>query len=244
MTKKRLLIAAGVILVIILIYWFYFSKPSSFPSKEQAIKEITSSFPEVSVKVIQDTIRIDEHHMLVPFISKEKDYGLSYWVWQNHNWEVQGLDTKGSPSIWKLNDDPSSFQLVWNIHPDNKLKSIDFYLMRDRNFAISGGIGEYYPKVQMKKNVSLMKKTYGAVNLPREWSALINTFSKSESNKQPSLLSNHFFLDQSISFSWLPISQSGKDTLNLDTINGTGYSNSIANVEELIVSNKDELELP
>ncbi|MFY4776445.1 hypothetical protein [Metabacillus sp. RGM 3146] len=246
MTKKRLWISAGLILVIILVYWFYFSKPAYVPSKEQAIKDINSSFPKVYARVIQDTIRVDERHVLIPFISKGKNYGLSYWVWQYHKWNVAGVDTKGSPSIWKINkNDPSTYQLVWNIHhPDNQLNSIDFYLMRKRNFNISGGIEQYDPKVQMNRNVSLLKKTYGVVKLPKEWSTLMNSFTKAASGKQNVFQRNDPFPDQTFTFGWLSISKSGKDKLILDSINGTSYSSSSANLEELMVLNKDQVELP
>ena len=93
--KKKLWILIGLGILVVLssaiIYWFYFSKPVTFPTNEQLVEEINSIFPEAAASVIQDTIPIDEHHVVVPFISDKEDYSLSYWVWQKGKWSAESI---------------------------------------------------------------------------------------------------------------------------------------------------------
>jgi hypothetical protein len=131
MKKRKTWTLAGLgvlgLLASFMIFWLYFAKPVSFPTNEQLVKEINSIFPESAASVIQDSISVDERHVVVPFISNEDHYGLSYWVWKKHKWTVAAIDTRGEPKIWKINrKDPLSFHLVWNIHPDDQVSSITY----------------------------------------------------------------------------------------------------------------------
>jgi hypothetical protein len=80
MTKKKAWTIASLavlgLLSLFMIYWFYFAKPVSFPTNEQLVKEINRIFPEASASVIQDTIPVDERHVVVPFISNEDEFGI------------------------------------------------------------------------------------------------------------------------------------------------------------------------
>jgi hypothetical protein len=248
MTKKRLWTFVGIgvlILLSLIIYWFYFSKPDAFPTNEQLVEEINSFFPETAANVIQDTISVDGRHVLVPFISKSEDYGLSYWVWQKQKWRVASIDTKGQPGIWKINKkDPKSFYLVWNMDPKDQLSSIHFYFIRDRGYGVTDGIENYDPRVQLDKKISLREKTYGMLQLPGEWTTFMNSFIKVESAKQPDLFFNNFFPEQYMFFGWIPYDQSDKETFPGYSVNGNGFSDGNVDVEHVMILNEVEIEKP
>ncbi len=235
-----------VVLSSIFIYWFYFSKPSPFPTNEQLVKEINSTPSELTVAVIQKTLPVDDRHAVVPFISKEDDYGLSYWVWKNHKWRVANIDTNGGPRVWKINrKDPSTFYFVWNIHHGEQISTFYLYLIRDRGYHVTKGVENYNPRVQMEKNVSLHEKSYGVMKLPVEWEKIMNSFIKVESAKQPDLFFNHFFPEQTMTFGWLPGDKiSGKEIVSKGSGISRGYSNGNLDIENIGVLNKENIELP
>lgn len=248
MSKKRkwTFVGLGLVLVTLLgiIYWFYFTKPSTFPSNEQLVEEINSIFPDAAASVIQDTIPADKHHVLVPFISDKGDYGLSYWIWQRNKWRAVSIDTKGTPMVWKIDrNDPSTYQFVWNIHPDDQISSIHYYLIRERGYLITEGIEHYYPGVQMEKKISLDKKSYGMLPLPKEWVTFMNAFINVESSKQPDMFSKHFFPEQFMLFGWIPYNQAYTETMPERSFNGSGYSTGKIDLEHLMILNKEELEI-
>ena len=145
MAKKRFwrLIGLGVFVLLssFIIYRYYFSQPGPFPTNEELVDEMNSVFPEAAASEIQAAVSIDEHRVVVPFISNRDDYSLSYWKWERGKWSAVSIHTNGSPMVWKMdNDHPSTFHFVWNIHPEDKLDSIHYYLIRDRDYR--GGDGE------------------------------------------------------------------------------------------------------
>lgn len=211
--------------------------PTSFPTNEQLVEEMNSIFPEATASIIQDTIPIDERHVLVPFISKKDGYGLSYWVWKNHKWKVASIDTKGQPMLWKLNiNDPSSFYFVWNIDPKDQLSSIHFYLIRDRGYRITEGIEHYDPRVQMEKRVSAQEKSYGLMQLSDDWVTFMNAYIKVESAKQSP--------EQDMVFGWIPYDQTNKETFPGSSVNGTGYSDGEVDLEYVMILDKGDIEIP
>lgn len=198
--KSFLFIGIGVAVILIaMIYWFDFSEPKSFPPNDQLLEEMNNSYPEVAAKLIQETLFVDEHHVVVPFISNDNIYGLSYWVWKNHKWQVAKVDTSGIPMLFKADkNNPSSYYFVWNIHPEDVLDSIEFYFIRDRESYVSDYIATYRPRIQMMKEVSLKDTSYGVMQLPKEWVTIMEEFSKSELVKQPGPSIQHFFPEQSM----------------------------------------------
>lgn len=239
MKKKLKLWSLGIFIILlsIIVYWFYFSKPTSFPTNEQLVAEMNSVFPKATASIIQDTIPIDERHVLAPFISKGDDYGLSYWVWKNHKWKVVSIDTKGEPMLWKLNkSDPSSFYFVWNIDPRDQLRSIHFYLIRDRGYHITQGIEHYNPRVQMEKRVSLQEKSYGLMELSDDWVKFMNAYNKVESAKQSP--------ERDMYFGWIPYDQKNKEIFPENSVNGASYSNGKVGLEYLMIVNKGDIEIP
>ncbi len=249
MTKKRLWIFIGLGLTVVLssafIYWFYFAEPAAFPTNEQLVKEINNEFPLADADLIQDTVPIDERHVLVPFISNKDDYSLSYWVWQKHKWKVVNIDTKGSPIVWKIDrNDPSTHHFVWNIHPDDQLGSIYFYLVRDRGYHTTEGIEHYYPRIQMEEKVSIKEKSYGSMQLPDEWAAFMNASMKVETAKQPDMFFNGFIPEQYMSFGWIPHNQAGKETFPERSVNGNVYSSGNVELEHVMILGEGDLERP
>lgn len=249
MTKRKIWVLAGLAALGLLssftIYWFYFAKPVSFPTNEQLVKEINRIFPEASVSFVQDTIPVDIRHVAVPFISNEGNYGLSYWVWKKHKWTVATIDTKGEPKLWKINrKDPSSFHLVWNIHPEDQLSSITYYLIRDRGYQVTEGVENYIPGVQMEKKVSFQEKSYGVMELPDEWTEFMNAVIEVESTQKPNLFFNNFFPEPNMFLGWIPYDQSDKETFPEGSVNGSGYSNGNLVIEHMMILSKGDLELP
>jgi len=232
MTKKKIWsLGFFIILLSIIVYWFYFSRPTSFPTNQQLIEEMNRIFPKATASIIQDTIPIDEHHVLVPFISNNEYYGLSYWVWKNHKWQVASIDTKGEPMLWKLNrNDPSSFYFVWNIDPKDQLSSIHFYLIRDRGYRIAEGIERYYPRVQMEKRVPIQEKSYGLMQLSDEWVTFMNAYKQ--------------FPEQNMFFGWIPYDQTNNETFPGSSVNGTSYVNGKVDLEHVMIVGKGDIEIP
>lgn len=238
MTKKKIwFLGLLIIMLSIIVYWFYFSTPTSFPTNEQLVEELNRIFPEATASIIQDTISIDERHVLVPFISKKDDYGLSYWVWKNRKWQVASIDTKGEPMLWKLNgNDPSSFYFVWNIDPKDKLSSIHFYFIRKRGYRIAEGIERYYPRVQMEKRISFQEKSYGSMQLPDDWITFMNAYLEVESAKQSP--------GRNLFFGWIPYDLTNQQIFPERSVNGSGYSEGKVDVEYVMILNKGEIEIP
>lgn len=238
MTKKILWsLVSFIILLSIGVYWFYFSKPTSFPTNEQLIEEMNRIYPEATASIIQETIPVDERHVLVPFISQKADYGLSYWVWENHNWKVVSIDTKGKPMLWQLNrNDPTSYYFVWNIDPKDQLSSIHFYFMRERGYRVANEIEYYYPRVQMEKRVSTQEKSYGWMQMPDDWVEVMNAYRKAESAKKSPA--------RDLYFGWIPYDQTNKETFPENSVNGSGYSNGEVDLDYLMILNKSDIEIP
>jgi hypothetical protein len=246
--KKRIwsfVLLGIVVLSTASIYWFYFSKPTIFPTKEQLIEEMNQAFPEASVRVIRDTVHVDERHIFVPFISEDDHYGVSYWVWQKHKWQAVSIDTTGGPHVWKINSkDPSTFRLVWNIHPDDQVSYLKFYCMRDRGYhGFDGGV-MYDPKIQMEKKVSLEEKSYGVSRLPDDWLTIMNAFHKVESAKVPDLLFSSIFPEAQMYFGWTPYDKMDKEVILKSRGNGSGFSNGNADIDFIRHLNESEIESP
>jgi hypothetical protein len=244
--KIYLFIGFGVLLILatsLSIYWYYFSKPEMFLSNEQIIKEINHFLPEAPANNIQETVQIDARHYFVPFITKEKEYGMSYWEWKKHKWKMLHVENGGEPRLWKIDpNDPTAFYIVWNMKPSDKVSDIDFYLSHDRDYSIINGTEHYYsPKIQMKKRISTSRKSYGVMELPNTWRTVINSIVKSGTEGQANLF-NDFNLNQQIYFGWIPYDRWGKEATPEGSLNGYGYTNDDINLEFIRYINKSELE--
>lgn len=244
MTKKKLWLVVGVsvlLLSVVFVYWFYLSKPTAFPGNDRLVQDINSLFPEAEVDVIQDTIMLDEHHAYVPFITEKGNYGMSFWVWAKHKWNVSSIDTSGGPSIWRINEmDTSSYHFVWNSDPESQIQTLNFYLQIKRNFLISNGIEEYTPGVQMKKELNRLEISRGIVKIPKEWVSVLNSYSELASAKQPSMFDT-MFPDSPLFFAWNAYDDKGKVTFDGIQSNGSSFSGGDEQIE--FVRFLDELEM-
>lgn len=236
-------IGLAAVFSITMMYRFYFSQPASFPPNEYVMKEINSLYPEAGANVIQDTILVDQRHVLVPFVSDQDNYSLSYWVWDKRKWRVVSIDTRGEPKIWKIKrNDFSSYHFVWNIHPKDQLSSIDFYLIRDREYQVMDGVESYIPRVQMERSVPLEEKSYGLMSMPGDWFSIINEFKDMESTKQMDVF-HDFFPEQQMFFGWIPYNQDGKESFPQHSVNGNSYYLGEINLEHVMIQNKGDMEV-
>lgn len=240
-----LVVLSVVSLTTFLVYWYFFWPPKPFPSNEEIVREVNRTYEEAGAKDILDTLFVDTHHVVVPYISTNEDYGLSYWGWRNHKWQVLTIDTKGEPKVWKVNgNDPSSFVIVWNVDPNDQLQEIQYYLIRNRNYGMTNGAEYYFPKVQMKKEISLREKSYGILQLPKNWVHVLNSVLIEERVGQPSLFLHDIFPLQNAYFGWIPYNESGKEVFPEQTVNGSTYVVGDIYQEHMLIMNKVDLEIP
>ncbi|WP_077620571.1 hypothetical protein [Bacillus sinesaloumensis] len=202
--KRKLIV--GIVLLVAssaLIYYFNLAKPSHFLSKE----ELLAKFPDdLQVSEILDIIELDERHVYVPIKTNEYKYGMSLWIWSNHKWQLGFESTTGGPKVVKLdNHDPSSYRVLWNIHPDDEISYGELFLIRNRNFRVTEGIHHYYPRLQMSTILELAEAPYGMTELPKEWQAVMESLIQVEEARQPDPFWGSMFpVMQDVQFSWIP----------------------------------------
>lgn len=244
MKNKKVLLFSGAgifVLTAAIIYWFYFSAPEALPTNGEMLEKINKTLPEATARTIQAAIFIDDKHVYAPFVSEKGDYGKSFWVWEGHKWKAAYIDTKGRPLLWKINrKSPTTYHIVWNIHPNDKLSFIKYYLVRERGYHISDSKEVYTPRVQMGKKVSLKDQTYGVLKMPNEWVSFMNSFFEVESAKRP----HFFFSGQQLFFCWTPYNQSGVETFPKNSVNGDSFSAGTRSevIDYLMILDEDELE--
>lgn len=247
--KKTRIIVIGSITVVLFIfvfmYMFYFSTPKAFPNDEMIIGSIFELFPEAEANTIQDVIYLNERNVFVPFISRDNNYGVSYWIWDKYQWELAKIETSGEPKIWMINEsDPSTYHIVWNINPKDKLSVIDYYFIRDRGYFISSGVHTYTPKVQMKTTITIEDQSYGVIPFQQEWIEFIESFIAVEKGKQPKSNFFQMFPQQQFYVGWFPFDQFGEAAFPENSVNGSGYIKRNIKSEFVRILNRSDLELP
>lgn len=245
MSRKVTFAIGGLVLAAFLafaLYLYFPTKPESFPINEQLIDEINQLFPTAAPTTIQDAIYLDERHVFVPFISKENEYGVSYWAWEEHKWKVLEIDTTGEPRLWMINEsNPSSYYLVWNIHPEDQVDYLKFYLVRDRGFR--GVDNLYTPRVQVEKKVSLQGKSYGVLRSPDEWVSIMKPLQKLESDRRPDVFLALLPQQANLFFSYTPYNEAGQEAISQRSVNSHGYVNGNIRLE-FVIRNGARLEKP
>jgi hypothetical protein len=227
MTKTtKITISIGLLIILgLVIYWYFPRPPVAFPSDKELIGNMNDTQTTIRVEKIRDKIKIDEEHFFVPFISTTGDYGTSYWEWQNTKWKVLNIDNSGEPKVWKIDSrDPSTFRLVWNLHEDDKVDHMKFFLNRERNFHVTDGVEYYYPKLQMEKRIETTSISYGSIKLPNDWLSVIESLIKMDSSASHDLLGD-FDLNRYMYFAWKPYDKSGIEARLEGTINGYSFFN-------------------
>lgn len=246
MNKKTVIILLITILIIVggSLYWYYYSNPRTIPSHGELMKKIERAYEEAEIAKIQETILVDKRHLFVPYISKNNDYGTSFFVWKKRNWELEAVNAVGHPILWKIDsDEPSSYKIVWNFHPEDKFQSAEFYLLRNRGYEVTQGIEYYYPKVQLMKKVNPSHTSYGVEKLPSDWVSIIrfaNSVQKTDG------MNNMFWqmdLNQQFTFAWQPVFQkvNEEDIYSKRSIGGGGFSSG-GNYDRISLIHEQELE--
>ncbi|MEH7239333.1 hypothetical protein [Bacillus sp. JJ1562] len=180
MTRKRkirlFVVIALALSVVAIVYYFYLAKPSGFLSSEEILADLNRYSPDSEATEILETLEIDDRHVYVPFITEDNKYGTGLWMWEKHKWELVAESDNGAPKMLKVESkDPGSYRVFWNIHPDDHLSYGELYYIRDRNYRISEGIDNYYPRLQMKTILDFEEKPYGIIELPNEWQKVMET---------------------------------------------------------------------
>ncbi|MFC4801661.1 hypothetical protein ACFPA1_20215 [Neobacillus sp. GCM10023253] len=240
---KKMMIFGIVILLLsaVTVYWFYYSKPDRFLTNQQLVEEINHVFPEVAADTIQDIIHVDERHKVIPFVTKDNRYGLSYWAWKNHQWKAVYIDNAGEPKVWRVNQkNPSTYTIVWNIHPDDAVSYMKFYLKKDRNYLIRDGIETYYPGILLEKTVPLDGKSYGVLRMPAEWSSVIDSFDELNKAKQLNFFQD-VFPARDLFFGWTPYKSSGEEAAIKATANGNSFHSGEELIDFIMYVNESDL---
>lgn len=222
--KKTFISLLIFVIASIVFYWFYLSKPTAFYSEARLKGIINHTNDDVYAKEIQDIIFIDQKHVFVPYISKEKDYGLSFWKWQHHKWKIVNIiDKGGTPRIWKIKpNDPSTFVTFWNYKPADQVNEIKFRLTRERNYMMSNGNVYYAPEIFLEQRIRLLKKTYGFLKYPSNWSKIQELESKAGPKENIFFLQEHGYRT-SLTMSMTTYDKNGKEVFPEESINGNDY---------------------
>lgn len=244
-TKKRVLLLVGIILLVGVasyMYYYYMAKPSGFLSEREMLIELNRYSDSKATKIIEK-VQIDEEHIFVPFITSDNRYGSSLWMWTKHKWDLVADSTTGGPEVWKIDsNNPGSYVVFWNIHPEDKISYGDFYAIRERNYHITEGEHKYIPRIQLKTKISFDDTPYGMMKLPKEWITVLEESAKLQQATQSDNSFPDFFpVNQDVSFGWIPYNQSNEEVRAEKTYVGGGSSSvDLAYVRTL--NKVDELE--
>lgn len=173
---------------ILIFFQFYSPKPKSFDEKEAAAF-IKRYFPEKEVSEYLDIIFLDDAHVYTPFVTVEGRYGMSFWSWEKNKWEMAGITDGSQPYMWMIDQKSAdSYYIMWNIHPDEKLESLRFYIRKDRNYSIRNGTETYTPKILMETSVAFQDHAFHVMKLPESWQKYLQPLLASGAQK-----TNHFW---------------------------------------------------
>lgn len=179
---KKPIIIASFLIGVSTIFWYFTSGPTNFPTDQELVEEMTHSFSILSNSEIQDTVYLDDQHVLVPFIAEGNIYGLSLWEWnkKKRKWNDVLVSTNGDIKVWKLDSrDPATFHAVWNYPPQDKVDYMKLYLFHERGAQISNYEEYYKPAVQLEQTIKLTGNLYGSMKLSRELILVLDSFNAS-----------------------------------------------------------------
>lgn len=244
MDKRLLWFFVGLIMIVAggLASWYYLSPPVSFPDKEEVSNIMMSSYPNINISEIQDTIFLDEEHVFAPFITKTDNRGISLWKWKNHDWQLTGVSTGSMPYIWKIEPNvPSTYHIFWNFHPDNDLDHLTFYLMEERGYLISEGIHHYQPGIQLDfKTGPGMLSPYGYSSIPDEWQTFIISENKQLESLKPNPFFSEFFPPPQYYFGWNSTANDGLVVYPAFP-DGNGFGSGDSTIEPIRFLEKNEV---
>jgi hypothetical protein len=225
-------------------YWLYLAPPDDFPDKKASFNKILDTFPEADIKEMQDVVYLDNKHVYVPFITRNESYGLSFWQWQKHQWTFISLDTGATPRIWKIDpENPASYVIIWNFHPENNLRYLTFYLIKDRGYSINDGKHNYQPRIHMDIKTELEGKTsFGHTQIPLEWCDFMLAENKLMSSLNPGPLFSNFFPPAQYYFGWRSVAKDGFDDYPPFPKNNNGFGTGDSLIEHIRYVDKQELQ--
>jgi len=231
-----------VLAVAVIVFLVIYTKPTAIPEHEKLVEDINQAFPGGAAREIMDVIYIDKEHAFIPFLSIRGDYSFSLWEWKFDQWELMNINTNGFPILWKLEKDPSSYYIVWNLHPDDGVEELHMYLNRQRNFFSSSASGKhYYPSVQVKHPISVKDRTYGVMKLPDNWVHILKAIEPTQ-NVQNSLFTfNH--VSTQLNIKAIPYDGEKGKVFPERSVNGSQYTSGNFNFQHIFIMNEAELDV-
>lgn len=224
------------------VYWFYLASANDFPSNDAVLEEINAAFSEARANEVQDVIKLDNRNVFVPFKTGTDGYAISFWIWKHHKWNLGMIELAGEPRMLKIKStDPSSYHIVWNIHPEDRIDQLSFYLMKKRNYMVSEGKHRYDPRIQLNERVPLANQAYGALPLPKKWITLLEEVEDVQDQISPTRF-DHFLQQDGFFFGWLPKDQNGSVKYPERSLNGNGWSNGDVEVDFLMILQEADLQ--
>lgn len=182
--KKYFIIVAFVGLMFIVIGGYNYllpSKPGDFFTNEQLIQKMNGLIEQDDIRQIQDIMALSERNYFVPFQTEDGSLGMSYWTWKNGKWIMNGIEMNQYIAFWQLDQkDPSTTYFLWNFPPDEQLKTLQLYLIKEREYVIGDGEHHYEPRVQMNEEVQINNNRFGIKQIPNDWSLILNKFEEDE----------------------------------------------------------------
>ena len=241
--RKYLLLLLLCIVVLAggLFYWYYLDPPSTFPAQEKIKNILMNSHNGINIAEIQDTILLDDEHVYIPFTTKTESHGISFWEWKKHEWQLSGFSTGSMPQIWKIDvDDPSSHYIMWNFHPENHLKYLTFFLIKERGFSVTDGKQQYDPGIQMDYRAEVGEKSYGYTPIPSEWQEYMIAENKLMEKMKPNPLFADFFPPAQYYFGWQSTSKNG--TMEFPSFpDNNGFGSGGPSTEHLRFLNENDI---
>ncbi|MDW0113277.1 hypothetical protein QT711_08755 [Sporosarcina saromensis] len=245
--RRKIFTIVGSFLVVsfaLVIYLVYFSKPGVLPNEKQMVELIQKDVPRVGIKTVQDTLTLDERHVVVPFITNKDEYWLSYWEWKRNKWTVLAADTGNEPKLWKIDkNDPSSYWFVWNFRPENDATSLSFYLLNQRRYGQSNGEEYYYPQVQLEESVVLTTSPFGVMQIPKEWQQHHTELQRIQPKSHTPMYYPFSNIGYELNLGWIAYDEAHEEIfLSNGSSGNTSYINHNVNVEYIWRLSADQLE--
>jgi hypothetical protein len=248
MVNKRKIVYIISVLTFLLIstvvYLSYFSQPSTFLTEQQIIAEINKKpHLKANVKEVQAILTLSKRNIYVPFITSDDSYGKSFWVWDKYRWRLAYVNTGGSPRIWKVNNnDPTSYHVVWNLHPEDQIKHVKFYMIRDRGYSTTGGEDrKYYPRVQVQQTISLKEASYGVLKIPKEWATFVTSINETHATSSD-VFFNFMPTERQVLYGWALYNEQNELTFPSKSVNGRSSKSGEIELEFVRFLNDSEIE--
>lgn len=240
---KRIIGFFFTISIVVYVYYFHLANPSSFLTSEEILSDLNRHSYDLKANEVLEMIEIDTRHMYVPFMTKDNKYGMGLWKWEKHKWTLIAESDNGAPQVLKIKpDDPSSYKIYWNIHPDDDISYGELYFIRDRNYHMTEGNDNYFPRIQMKTIINFEDIPYGVLDLPSEWQEVMQVLVKIEEAKEPVPFNNGFFpVLHDIYFGWISYNNEHERQRPDKTHRGRGSSSGIE-LQHVMYLNEEQLE--